>query len=114
VLNKKTNYRYKVKEKGPGSANITNFHIPATGIFDVYVWPVIALCLNISCLWLLWHWPVQLSYRNLSLRRSAVIARYRIWPDNVQAINVPSTLTETEISCRCSEKSELYDMTNVL
>jgi len=35
-----------VKEKGPGSANITNFHIPATDIFNVNVWPVIALCME--------------------------------------------------------------------
>ena len=44
---------------------------------------------------------------------TAISAKYRIWPDNVQAINVPSTLTETDISSRCSEKFELYDMTNV-
>ena len=41
----------------------TNFHLPATDIFNVHVWLVIAP-------WQQWHWPVQLSYRNLSICRS--------------------------------------------
>jgi len=44
---------------------------------------------------------------------TAISATYRIWPDTVQAIDVPSTVTETEISCRRWEKFELYDMRNV-
>jgi hypothetical protein len=96
----------------------TFIYVPATDIFNVYVWPVTVLCMEhqlsgsavaLTCATLL----SQFVAMQVCEKGTVISARYRIRPDNVQAIDLPSSLTETEISCRCSQKFELYDMTNV-